>query len=243
MSSKRPQFVTGEIYHIYNRGVEKREIFLETSDFFRFISCLYELNKKGLVKMRDRIEARINRKRYTGSTRVSEVKEEALVEVIAFCLMSNHYHLILRQLVDGGISLFIKKLADSYVGYFNEKHKRKGMGSLFQGRFKAVRVENDKQFFSLICYVFANPVEIIESDWKEKGAHNPEKATQFLKSYRWSSFLDCIGIPNFPSVTKRESITNLFGDAEKIEEAIKNWIFYKTEIKKEAENIKNLLFE
>lgn len=243
MPSKHPKFITGEFYHVFNRGVEKREIFLETSDFFRFISCLYELNEKGLIKMRDRIEARINRKRYTGVTCVSKSRREALVEVIAFCLMSNHYHLVLRQLVDGGISLFMKKLGNSYVGYFNEKHSRQGMGSLFQGSFKAVHIENDKQFFGLICYIFTNPVEIIEKDWKEKGSQNPEKAMQFLKSYRWSSFLDCVGIPNFPSVTKRDFIMDLFGSSVQIEEAIQDWILYKTDIKREVENIKNLIFE
>ena len=63
MPTKHPKFVTGELYHVFNRGVEKREIFLQTSDFFRFIFCLYELNEKGLIKMRDRIEERQKRKR------------------------------------------------------------------------------------------------------------------------------------------------------------------------------------
>jgi len=69
MPSRRPQFVNGEFYHIFNRGVEKRKIFLYTSDFFRFISCLYELNDEKLIKMRDRIEER--RKKHTGETRAS----------------------------------------------------------------------------------------------------------------------------------------------------------------------------
>lgn len=247
MSSKNPKFITGEFYHVFNRGVEKREIFLETSDFFRFIYCLYELNEKGLIKMRDRIEDRLKRKKYTekytGATCVSRYRGEALVEVVAFCLMPNHYHLILRQLVDGGTSLFMKKLANSYVGYFNEKHSRKGLGSLFQGRFKAVHVKKDKQFLALICYIFTNPVEIIEKDWKEKGSQNPEKSMQFLKSYRWSSFLDCVGISNFPSVTKRDFITEFFGGPSKIKESVESWILYKTELRGGTECIKDLIFE
>ncbi|MEK7503547.1 MAG: transposase [Patescibacteria group bacterium] len=243
MPSKHPKFVTGELYHIFNRGVEKREIFLQTSDFFRFISCLYELNEKGLIKMRDRIEERQKRKRekHTGATRVS--RGEALVEVVVFCLMPNHYHLILRQLIDGGISLFVKKLANSYVGYFNEKYSRKGMGSLFQGRFKAVHIKNDKQFFNLICYIFTNPVEIIEKDWKETGSKNPKKAIQFLKSYRWSNFLDCIGVSNFPSVTKRDFVTDFFGGPSKIEESVEGWILYKTELKKGIGSIEDIILE
>lgn len=243
MPSKRPQFVTGQIYHIFNRGVEKRKIFLHTSDFFRFIFCLYELNDKRLVKMRDRIEERQERKRYTGATRVSTSKREPLVEVIVFCLMPNHYHLVLRQLVDGGVSLFMKKLADSYVGYFNLKYNRKGLGSLFQSRFKAVHIKDDRQLIALINYIFTNPVELVEKDWKKIGVKNSEKAIEFLRSYRWSSFLDYIGIPNFPSVTKRDFIMEFFGGSDKIEESVKDWIIYKTKFNKDFEEIKNIIIE
>ena len=243
MPSKRPQFITGQFYHIFNRGVEKRKIFLQTSDFFRFIFCLYELNDKKLIKMRDRIEERQERRegRYTGSTRVS--KKESLVEVIAFCLMPNHYHLVLRQLVDGGVSLFMKKLANSYTGYFNEKYSRKGMGVLFQGRFKAVHVKDDRQLTVLIPYIFTNPVELMEESWKEGETKNPEKAIKFLESYRWSSFLDYIGVSNFPSVTKRDFIMEFFGSPSKIKEFVENWILYKTEFKKDFEKIKDIVLE
>ena len=240
MPSKRPQFITGQFYHVFNRGVEKRNIFQQVSDYFRFIFCLYELNDKKLIKMRDRISERKKRK-YTGATRVSD--REDLVEVIVFCFMPNHYHLILRQLVDGGISLFMKKLADSYVGYFNLKHNRIGMGSLFQGRFKAVHVKDDRQLLALICYIFTNPVELIEKNWKEIGVKDIKKVIQFLESYRWSNYLDCIGIPNFPSVTKRDFIMEFLGGSDGIKKSIKDWILYKTEFKKVFKEIKDLVLE
>ena len=240
MPNKRLKFVTGEFYHIFNRGVEKRDIFQQTSDYFRFIFCLYELNDKNLIKMRDRIDERKNRK-HTGATRVD--KRDPLVEVIIFCLMPNHYHLILRPLIDNGISLFMKKLGDSYVGYFNEKYNRKGMGSLFQGRFKAVHVQTDEQFMNLVCYIFTNPIEFLEKNWKKIGIKDTKKAIKFLESYRWSSFLDCIGIANFPSVTKRNFIMEFFDSSTKIKEAVENWILYKTEIKKAFEKIKDITLE
>lgn len=253
MPSKRPQFANGELYHVFNRGVEKRNIFQEVSDYFRFIFCLYELNDKRLIKMRDQIEKRKERRVYTGYTsetrvsRVSRVSDrlgrKPLVEVLAFCLMPNHYHLVLRQLVDGGISLFMKKLSNSYTGYFNEKYKRKGMGGLFQGAFKAVHVKDDKQFIALINYTFTNPVELVEKSWKEKGIENPKKAIKFLESYRWSSYLDCIGIQNFPSVTKRDFIIDFFGSSDKIEESVKNWIAHKTILKRGLEEIKDIMIE
>ena len=246
MPSKRPKIVTGEIYHIYNRGVEKRNIFQQISDYFRFIFCLYELNDKNLIVMRDKIRRREEKQKHRGSTPVISTMfdtRESVAEVMIFCLMPNHYHLVVRQLVDGGISLFMKKLGDSYVGYFNEKYNRKGMGSIFQGRYKVVHVETEKQLMALICYIFTNPVEIIERDWKEAGVKNIKKAINFLESYRWSSYLDYIGIKSFPSVTKRDFITEFFGGSDKIKKAVEDWILYKTEFKGGLDKIKNITLE
>lgn len=240
MPSKRPQFVNGEIYHIFNRGVEKRNIFQHISDYFRFIFCLYELNDRNLVKMRTRIKQRKERKS-TGRTRV--IPMEPLVEIIAFCLMPNHYHLVLRQLVDSGISLFMKKLGDGYVGYFNQKYNRKGMGSLFQGRFKAVHVKTDNQLINLICYIFTNPIELLEKDWKEIGVKDPQRAIRYLESYRWSSYLDYIEKPNFPSVTKRNFLLKVFTNSVSIKKFVENWILYKAELRRGYEKIKTLSFE
>jgi len=240
MPSKRPQFVNREIYHVFNRGVEKRNIFQQISDYFRFIFCLYELNDKNLVVMRDRIKKRKERK-YRGST--PAIKREPLVEVIVFCLMPNHYHLVLRQLVDNGISLFMQKLGDGYVGYFNQKHNRKGMGSLFQGRFKAVHIKTNDQFINLICYIFTNPVELLGKNWKEIGIESPKKAIKYLESYRWSSYLDCIGKENFPSVTRRDFLLKVFGDPNNIKKFVEGWVFYKAELNKGLRKIKPLTLE
>lgn len=240
MPSSRPQFIIGEIYHIFNRGVEKRNIFQQISDYFRFVFCLYELNDKNLVKMRNRIKEQKERKS-TGATRAT--KRESLVEVIAFCLMPNHYHLVLRQLVDNGISHFMKKLGDSYVGYFNQRHNRKGMGSLFQGRFKAVHVKTNNQFINLICYIFTNPVELLEKNWKEIGVKSPRRAIKHLESYRWSSYLDCIGKPNFPSVTKRDFLMQVLGSSTNLKKFVESWIFYNSEVSRGYEKIRSLVLE
>lgn len=240
MPSKHPQFINGEVYHIVNRAIEGRNLFQQISDYFRFIFCLYELNDKNLIKMRDRIEERKERK-YTGRTRANS--REPLVEIIAFCLMPNHYHLIVRQLIDNGISLFIQKLGDSYVGYFNEKYNRKGRGSIFQGGYKAVHIKTNDQLINTICYVFTNPVELLEKAWKEKGVKNSEKAIKHVESYQWSSYLDCIGKVNFPSVTKRKFIFEVFGDSSNLKKFVRGWILNKAEFNKGLEKIKDLILE
>jgi len=227
MTYKKPEFINGEIYHIYNRGVEKRDIFQDDSDRHRFVSCLFELNDRKMVKMRTRISERLERKKKinnsetcTGGT-CANIERERIVEILAFCLMPNHYHLVVYQLAENGITLFMKKLGNSYVGYFNERHKRKGLGSLFQGQFKAVHVANNDQFLNLASYVFANPIGISDPEWKKEGVSDPKKSIDFLNSYPWSSYLDSIGIKNFPSVTQREFLLNSFDDNSSAEENIK----------------------
>lgn len=219
-------FINGEIYHLFNRGVEKREVFMDESDRYRFVFCLYECNDANFVIMRNRINDRIFRKSYIGDTYVNlpafKTKREPLVEVIAFVLMDNHYHLMVRQLVEGGISLFMKKLSNSYTGYFNDKYKRKGMGALFQGAFKSVHVEGDGQFLHLVEYLFSNPTEIIETEWKTHGAQDAKKAIEFVNDYKWSSYQDSIGVKNFPSVTEREFLWQVFGVGKGIEVGQKN---------------------
>ena len=243
---KQPKFVNGEIYHILNRGVEKRNIFQQISDYFRFIFCLFECNDKNFVIMRDRIGARrkIKAQKSIGDTYdIINKKREPLVEILTFCLMPNHYHLVVRQLTDGGVSLFMKKLGNSYVAYFNKKYHRERMGSLFQGSFKAIHIKTDNQLMNVICYIFTNPIELLERNWKETGTKDPEKAREYLKSYRWSSYLDCIGEKNFPSVTQRDFLFDTFGGQNKIKELVENWILYKTDLNKGFDEIKDLILE
>ena len=247
MASRQTQFINGEIYHIFNRGVEKRKIFQGVVDYFRFIFCLYECNDKNFVVMRDRIGERKERKRRKsiGVTygNFPDKKREPLVEILVFCLMPNHYHLVLRQLTDNGISLFMKKLGDSYVGYFNRKYNRRGMGSLFQGTFKAVYISTTHQLINLICYIFTNPIEIIEKNWKIEGTKNSQRAIKYLESYRWFSYLDCIGKPNFPSVTEREFLFKIFDGPDNIKKFVEGWISYKAELNKGIDEIKDLILE
>ena len=242
MASKKPPLINNEFYHIFNRGVEKRKIFLQSSDYFRFILSLYELNDKNLVLMRDRINQRRKRKNRGETPANIQNKREPLVEIIAFCLMPNHYHLVLRQLVDGGISLFMKKMGDSYVGYFNQKYNRKSMGSLFQGHFKAVHITTNEQLIYLFTYVFTNPLTLLERNWKEQGIEYPKRAIQYLEEYRWSSYLDSIGKKNFPSVTKRDFLVKIFGGPDNIRKEVETLILSKDKIKKFKRNWKELKF-
>ena len=254
---KKPEFANGEIYHVFNRGVDRRIVFEGDGDYFRFISSLYEFNNKDKIKMRDRILERMALKQnYTFSKGVDKAKKvrEKIVEVIAFCLMPNHYHLILRQIADNGISIFMQKIGSGYTNYFNQKYDRVGGGSLFQGKFKAIHMAENRQFLNLITYVFANPAGIIYPEWKDNGLVDPGKTIDFLNSYRWSSYLDSIGIKNFPSVTDRDFIGNMFDDfdspkdnktnsVDSIRKNVEDWILYKASLDRGIFEISDLLLD
>jgi putative transposase len=254
---KKPEFVNGEIYHVFNRGVDRRIVFEGDGDYFRFISSLYEFNNKDRIKMRDRILERMAIKQnYTSRTGVVKEKKprEKVVEVIAFCLMPNHYHLILRQIAENGVSNFMQKIGCGYTSYFNQKYDRVGGGSLFQGKFKAVHVAENGQFLNLVNYVFTNPTSILYPEWKDGGLIDANKAIEFLNSYRWSSYLDSIGIKNFPSVTDRDFIGNMFDDfdssednktnsADSIRKNVEDWILYKASLDRGIFEISNLLLD
>lgn len=145
---RKQPLVTGEYYHIYNRGVDKRDVFSNLKNLERFVLSMIEFNRV------DSIMSLANLQK-TQKTQI-EVKplSEPLVAIVAYCLNPNHFHLILKQLVDGGISNFMKKLQGGYTYYFNVCNNRSG--SLFQGTFKSHLMNNENYFNKILGYVNKN---------------------------------------------------------------------------------------
>jgi putative transposase len=186
---------TGCFYHIYNRGVDKRDIYLNKNDYFRFLISLQEFNQ-------------VSRNEYSGSRRRSkknfaEVRprqnSDPLVSLVAYCLMPNHFHLLVRQEKDIGISRWMQKVGTGYTIYFNLKNQRSGV--LFQGAFKAKRLENDSDLMHLSRYIHLNP--------------------EYPLEYLWSSLQFYLN-PRKPCLLKIEKdiILALFGSSEKYEKFI-----------------------
>ena len=186
------EFTINEFYHLYDRGVEKRNIFIDKNDYLRFIHDLYEFNDAKPAP------PYVRRKESNVGRATSYIEREILVNLHAFSLMPNHHHLLIEQLKDGGIYLFMKKLHGGYARAFNEKHKRSGY--LFQGRYKDVYIKDDRQLTYLVCYIHSNPLELWKKNWKEKQLTKSEinEALKVLEKYRWSSHLDYLGIKIFP---------------------------------------------
>jgi len=232
MPYRRQQFVNGAIYHIMVRGIDENLIFKDINDYYRGIFSIYEFNTTKAITIQKRREVR-RRLKKEGRDRVSTADErDKIVEVLAFCLMPNHVHLLIKQLREGGITKFMRKFGAGYGGYFNRKYNRKGY--VFQNRFSAVRIGNDNQLKTVFVYIHTNPTALLEPKWKETGIKNPGKVIKFLESYKWSSYLDYIGRKNFPSVTNREFILKIMNNARECKKFVDAWIRYKGKIKKFA---------
>ncbi len=195
--------VNGEFYHIFNRGNDKRDIFLQSRDYSRFQKTFYYYQFLGpKPKFSNITKSKLET--------LKPLKNNRFVEIICYCLMPNHFHFLVKQLVDGGIAKFLSQISNSYTKYFNIKYNH--IGALLQGTFKSVRVETDEQFIHLSRYIHLNPIV--------------SGIVKHLDTYKWSSYLEYISGNCFYSVSKE--VINLFSTKEKYKEFVEAQIDYGT---------------
>jgi len=219
MSIRKQSFVFGEFYHIYNRGNSKQVIFRDKGDYYRFIRLLYLSNTQNKI-----IFNRLN------MDFVNLKKDEKIVNIGAYCLMPNHFHILIAQTEDGDISRFMQKISTAYSMYYNKKYNR--TGSLFEGKFKSEHVADDRYLKYLFSYIHLNPVKIIQSDWKEKGINNKTEALKFLETYKYSSYLDYLGFKRLENkILDIEAFPNYFPTKEIFQNEIFEWLSYQEDVK------------
>ena len=202
-----------ELWHALNRGVDGRKLFLDSQDYARFVHNLYEFNDAtpadNLARlfdpsgMRDFVNPSFRQAR------------KLLVDIHGWTLMKNHYHLLLSERMENGMSLFLRKLNVGYSNYFNARYERKG--TLFQGRTKKILIESHPHFLYILHYLHLNPLDYFEGakEWRARsrgGILNAGKTLEYLDSYRWSSYLDYIGKKNFPSILTTSLFKNALGN-------------------------------
>ena len=228
MSSKNPPLVNGEIYHVVSRSVGDTSVFDNEKDFYRGIFCIYEFNNDKPVNIWIRRRNRKVEKKVLGPTSLTLQKRNMFVEVLAFSFMPNHFHLILRQLKESGITKFMQKVGTGYAGYFNKKYNRRG--HLFN-KFRAIHIKDNNQLKNAFVYVHANLISLFEPGWKEKGVKNSNKIIEFLENNKRHSYMDYLGKKAFPSVTQRNFYLEFMGGADGCKQAVDSWVKYKKEIK------------
>lgn len=232
MAIRKTNLVSGEIYHIYNRGVDKRTIFIDEGDKYRFVHDLFEFNDKNPTTNMSIYLKNNPSTKEVGLPKLKRQPRELLVEILAYCLMDNHFHLMVKQKSEKGISEFMQKLGTGYTNYFNKKYDRSGV--LFQGKFKSVHLSNISHFLYLPIYIHLNPLDFKFPEWREKKVKDFKSAINFLENYRWSSYLDYIGKKNFPSLIKKDFILSRFNNSEnKLKKENLDWIklFNENEIR------------
>ncbi len=180
-----------------NRGVDGRPIFLDNTDRIRFLHALHSFNNQRRI--------------------------HPIVGIAAYCLMDNHFHLLLKQLCEGGISAFLHKIGIGYVMYYNKRYERRGR--LFQSTFHAVPVIANEHFLHLTRYIHLNPLEIPFPGWEVRGVPNIGAAEAFLKHYPWSSYQHYIGQRTDPVVDATDSLA-LFQDQEDYESFLREWMVH-----------------
>lgn len=208
-----------EFFHTLNRGVDKRKIFMDDQDRHRFIHNLFEFNDQNPPLSNNRRRLKLVDLR---SPTIERRPRGLLVMIHAFCLMENHYHLLLSPLVEDGVMKFMRKLNIGYAKYFNEKYERKG--ALFEGRYKSVPVTKDAHFIHLPYYIHFNPLDFEFPEWRKRKLSDYIKAINFLESYKWSSHQDYLGKTNLPSITQRDELLKFFNENGGYEKNIKQYI-------------------
>lgn len=216
-------FATGEVYHIVNRGVAQAPIFQNKRDYFRMLEVIW-FYRHFKPPLRFSFYNQLPKRERENLIKSLNNSKENLVEVLAFCLMPNHLHFLLKQLKDGGISVFMRKLQDSYARFFNIKYKRNG--SLFQAMFKAIRVENDEQLLHVSRYIHLNPATSYLIDIKN------------LEDYFWSSFPDYIGKRSLEGLNP-SFILNFF----KTKKQYRQFIFDQADYQRELSKVRHLILE
>ncbi len=225
MPYRKTPIVTNEIYHVFNRGIDRRPTFtdkrecqraLETIRFYRFISPPVKLSRFLSLPAEEQIKITQQR---------AKINNE-LVDILSFCLMPNHFHFLLRQSADRGISIFISQLQNSFTRYFNTKHER--VGPLFLDQFKTVRIETDEQFIHVSRYIHLNPYSsFVIKDIKD------------LESYQWSSFPEYIAQDEQEDICKKDTILSFFKNTEEY----KKFVFDQADYQRELDRIKHLIID
>lgn len=223
MVSVRPlHFRNGYIYHIFNRGVERRQIFLSIRDHERFCMLLEYYRFANIPKS---FSHYLNlpleeRKTYYDS----QQSHPHIIEILAYCLMPNHFHLLVKQQQEDGVREAVSNIANGYAKYFNTKRRR--VGPLFQGPFKAVRIETDEQLVHVSRYIHINPVV---------SGVIPEKD---LLNFPWSSLSSYVGKVRFPWI-EDEPVLSHFRQRQQYREFVTDQISYGRDLEK----IKHLILE
>lgn len=208
-TNRKVVFKNEEIYHVFNRGVDRRSVFTNTREFERAKSLAKFYRHRNIPIRFSQVNQRP--KDIRDQILNNLYKSERLVDILAFCIMPNHFHFLLKQNFEKGVPIFIANFTNAYTKYFNTRHQR--IGPLFEGVFKAVFIENDEQLLHVSRYIHLNPVisSIIEDSQ--------------LGIYLWSSYPEYLSLLA-EEVSQKDLILSMFKSTQDYQEFVLNQIDY-----------------
>ena len=234
LMGRKITFSQGEFYHLYNRGIEQRVIFQDDNDHKRFVALLSLSNTTSVVNFGEHFQ-------FGGTyAQLFDVQDDPLVAIGAYCLMPNHFHVLVKEIRKGGISAFMHKLATAYSMYFNAKYSRKGR--LFEGTFCARHVADDNYLKYLFAYIHLNPVKIVEPGWKKYQITDRTRAKKFVATYPYSSFLDYVPKMRIENrIISRHEFPDYFDKKGDFESYLNDWLnFSEHDLIKKAKPLQRL---
>lgn len=222
MAQRKTILANDQIYHLFNRGVEKRPIFISKNGYRRFINLADYYRFANCPGKFSRFKT-LSREIRQNILQELRLKSDKLVDILAFCLMPNHIHFLCKQIKDNGIAKFMNKLCSGYSHHFNILNER--VGPLFQGNFKAVRIVSEEQLIHVSRYIHLNPVSSYLIAFKQ------------LENYEFSSYPEYLG--NNSGFCNTHEVLSYFKNIQDY----KNFVADQVEYAKELENIKHLVFD
>lgn len=224
MSYRKEPFIVGQIYHVFNRSIARQPIFLGNSYYQRAMEVM-EFYSYTNPPLRFSHYNRLPLKSKLDFINELKNKHKKQIEMFAFCLMPNHVHFLIKEIIENGIKTFMSNFQNSYAKYFNLRTERDG--SLFQTMFKGVRIETDEQFLHVTRYIHINPIT----------AYILKDISQ-LGNYSWSSYPIYLNKSKL-DIVHTNTLLSFFPSIEKFIEFTKNQVNYQRELDK----IKHLLLE
>ncbi len=212
MALRKQVFAPGEYYHLYNRGTEKRIIFLDEQDYRHFLFLMHVCNTEKSIILR--------------SVGENFDRGESVIDIGTFCLMPNHFHIVAREKIENGISLYMRKLLTGYSMYFNKKYKR--TGKLYEGVFKSIHVDKDTYLKYLYSYTHLNPAKLMDPNWKENKNRESLKLLNFVFSYNYSSLKEYLD-DKF-SICSPEQFPEYFRNPNDHKEELFEWLSLEAEL-------------
>lgn len=222
MPGRKIPLITNQFYHIINRGVASQPVFLNKWNYQRALETLFYYQNKNFPLSYSAFIKLSNKRR---EEILSTIRKDFLVEIITYCLMPNHFHFLLKQIENEGISSFMSNFANSYTRYFNTKNERNG--PIFQGKFKAVRIESDEQLLHVSRYIHLQQYSsYVVKTLKELEAHPYSSLPEYLN-------------PQKSNFCQKEIVLDQF----KSPEDYKKFVFDQADYQRKLEEIKQLTLE